>query len=78
MSLAIQKEGAGQAHLPGEDLTTPLHRGGGGGRGWYTVTVTGSGAVGSVDVGPDPGVRPAKRRKIFPSTLISMEKTGKL
>ena len=45
VSLAIQKEGA-QPIYQGEDLTTQAVEE----AGWYIVTVTGSGAVGSVDV----------------------------
>ena len=67
VSLAIQKEGA-QPIYQGEDLTTQDFTVAVEEAGWYTVTVTGSGAVGSVDPqrarvdgvggrGPDAGKR---------------------
>ena len=49
VSIAIQKEGA-QPIYQGEDLTTQDFIVAVEEAGWYTVTVTGSGAVGSVDV----------------------------
>lgn len=49
VSIAIQKEGA-QPIYQGEDLTTQDFTVAVEEAGWYTVTVTGSGAVGSVDV----------------------------